>query len=122
MYVPSFESYGRMWPHMFNRIIAVLIVYQLTMIGYFGVNKFKFAPLLIPLPAMSFIFYVICKSKFYKAFKYTVLEVACHDLKDIPNMELVFRSFIPPSLSAEKSDDDQFEDALSQVSRTGSTL
>lgn len=122
VYVPSFESYGRMWPHMFNRIIAVLILYQLTMIGYFGVNKFKFAPLLIPLPALSLIFFLICDSKFYRSFKFTVLEVACQDLKDIPNMELVFRSFIPPSLRAEKSDDDQFEDALSQVSRTGSSL
>lgn len=37
-------------------------------------------------------------------------------------MEAVFRSFIPLSLSSEKADEDQFEDALSQVSRSGSTV
>ncbi|KAK3009377.1 hypothetical protein RJ639_015140 [Escallonia herrerae] len=41
-------------------------------------------------------------------------------LKETPNMELIFRSFIPPSLSANKSDDDHFEDALYHVSRSGS--
>nr|GMD09684.1 CSC1-like protein ERD4 [Ipomoea batatas] len=40
VYVPSFESYGKMWPHMHTRVVAALILYQLTMIGYFGVKKF----------------------------------------------------------------------------------
>ncbi|CAK9165248.1 unnamed protein product [Ilex paraguariensis] len=62
----------------------------------------------------------LCRKKFYRFFQAIALEVAYRELKEIPNMELVFRSFIPPSLSAEKSDDDQFEEALSQVSRTGS--
>lgn len=48
------------------------------------------------------------------------LEVVCRELKEVPNMELVFRSFIPQSLGSDKIDDDHFEDALSQVSRTGS--
>ncbi|CAK9165253.1 unnamed protein product [Ilex paraguariensis] len=78
-----------MWPHIHTRILASLLLFQVTMFGYFGVKKFYYAPFLIPLP-------------------------------EIPNMELVFRSFIPPSLTAEESDDDQFEEALSQVSRTGS--
>ncbi|KAF2305491.1 hypothetical protein GH714_005716 [Hevea brasiliensis] len=50
----------------------------------------------------------------------TPLEVACRELKEVPNMEQLFRSFIPPSLNSEKLDDEQFEDALSQVSRMGS--
>ncbi|CAK9165256.1 unnamed protein product [Ilex paraguariensis] len=120
VYVPSYESYGRMWPHIHTRILASLLLFQVTMLGYFGVKKFYYTPILIPLPIMSLIFAFICSKKFYRFFQATALEVACRELKEIPNMELVFRSFIPPSLSAGKSDDDQFEDALSQVSRTGS--
>ncbi|KAK2973056.1 hypothetical protein RJ640_005423 [Escallonia rubra] len=120
VYVPSYESYGRMWPHIHTRILAALILYQVTMFGYFGVKKFHFTPVLIPLPILSFIFAFICRNRFYRFFQCTALEVACRELKEAPNMELVFRSFIPPCLSAEKSNDDNFEDALSNVSRSGS--
>uniref|UniRef100_A0A5B6ZFE5 CSC1-like protein ERD4 n=1 Tax=Davidia involucrata TaxID=16924 RepID=A0A5B6ZFE5_DAVIN len=122
VYVPSYESYGRMWPHMHTRILVALLLFQATMFGYFGVKKFYFTPILIPLPILSLIFTFICKKKFYRFFQATALEVACRDLKETPNMEVVFRSFIPPSLSSEKSDDDQFDDALSHVSRTGSIV
>ena len=107
---------------MYNRIVATLVLHQLTMFGFFGVKKFPYAAILVPLPVLTAIFYYVCGKKFYRAFQSTALEVACKDLKEIPNMEAVFRSFIPRSLSTEKIDDDQFEDALSQVSRTGSTL
>ncbi|PON37080.1 Calcium-dependent channel [Parasponia andersonii] len=120
VYVPSYESYGRMWPHIFARILASLILYQLTMLGYIGGKKFYFAPFLIVLPILSLIFGFVSHKKFYRSFHDTALEVVAHESKEIPNLEQVFRSFIPPSLNSEKIDDDQFEDALSQVSRTGS--
>lgn len=120
VYVPSYETYGRIWPHIFNRIMASLLLYQLTMFGFFGVKKFYYAPILIPLPIISLIFAFLCHNKFYRGFADTALEVVRNELKEVPNMEQVFRSFIPPSLSSEKVDDDQFEDARSQVSRTGS--
>ncbi|KAK3009376.1 hypothetical protein RJ639_015139 [Escallonia herrerae] len=120
VYVPSNESYGRMWPHIHTRILAALIIYQVTMIGYFIAKEYRSTPVLIPLPILSFIFASICSKKFYRYFQFTALEVACRELKETPNMELIFRSFIPPSLSADKSDDDHFEDALSHVSRSGS--
>ncbi|XP_027359271.1 CSC1-like protein ERD4 isoform X2 [Abrus precatorius] len=122
VYVPSYESNGRMWPHIHNRILASLILYQITMLGYFGVQKFYYTPVLIPLPILSLIFGFACAKKFYPTFESPALEAAAHGLKDIPNMELIFRSFIPPSLSSDKIDDDQFEDALSQVSRTASSV
>uniref|UniRef100_A0A6N2MP04 Ubiquitin-like domain-containing protein n=1 Tax=Salix viminalis TaxID=40686 RepID=A0A6N2MP04_SALVM len=50
------------------------------------------------------------------------LEVASRELKEIPDMETVFRSFIPPSLSSEKADDDNSEDAFSQASRIGNSV
>ena len=106
---------------MHKRILAALILYQVTMFGYFGTKKFVYAPLLIPLPILSLLFGYVCSQKFYRFFQDTALEVASHELKEIPNMDQVFRSFIPLSLRSEKNDDDQFEDALSQqVSRTGS--
>lgn len=118
MYVPTYESYGRMWPHIHNRVLASLILYQITMFGYFGAQKFYYTPLVLPLPFLSLLFGFVCAKKFYPAFEHPALEVAANPLKEPPNMELIFRSFIPPSLSSEKIDDDRFEDALSSVSRT----
>lgn len=102
VYVPSFESYGRMWPHLHTRILAALLLYQVTMLGYFGVKTFHYTGLLVPLPIISLIFSFVCQKKFYRFFQYTALEVACRDLKESPNMERVFRSFVPPSLASDK--------------------
>ncbi|KAJ6298463.1 hypothetical protein OIU76_019587 [Salix suchowensis] len=121
VYVPSFESYGKMWPHINARVLAALILFQVTIFGYLGLKKFSSRALfLIPLPILSLLFAYVCKKKFYRSFSDTALEVASRELKEIPDMESVFRSFIPPSLSSEKADDDHFEDALSHVSRIGS--
>lgn len=121
VYCPAYESYGRFWPHMHVRILAALLLYQVTMFGFFGVNKFYYAPVVIPLPILSLLFGYICSNKFYRFFKDTALDVAAHELKEIPNMEQIYRSYIPLSLSSEKVlDDDQFEDAKSNVSRTAS--
>ncbi|KAJ7969025.1 Early-responsive to dehydration stress protein (ERD4) [Quillaja saponaria] len=122
VYVPSYESYGKMWPHMFIRLLASLILYQVTMFGYFGVKRFYYTPLIVPLPILSLIFGFVCSKKFYPSFHHTALEVASHDLKEVPNLEQIFRSFIPLSLRSEKIEEDQFEDALSQVSKTGSSV
>ncbi|PRQ29543.1 putative calcium-dependent channel, 7TM region phosphate [Rosa chinensis] len=121
VYCPAYESYGRFWPHMQVRILAALLLYQVTMFGFFGVKKFVYAPFVIPLPILSLIFCYVCSKKFYRFFKDAALEVASHELKDIPNMEQIYKSYLPPSLSSEKVlDDDQFEDAKSNVSRTTS--
>ncbi|XP_057472119.1 CSC1-like protein ERD4 [Actinidia eriantha] len=121
VYVPSYESNGRLWPHINTRVVAALLLFQVTMCGFIGIKKFYFTPFLIPLPILSLIFIFVCQKKFYLFFQATALEVACQELKETPNMEQVFRSFIPPSLSADKAaDEDQFEDALSVVSRSQS--
>ncbi|XP_051125332.1 CSC1-like protein ERD4 [Andrographis paniculata] len=120
VYVPSYECYGRMWPHIFIRIMASLILYQITMLGYFITKEFIYTPILIPLPVMSFIYMYVCKKKFYRFFTCTALEVAAHEVSAAPNMEAVFRSFVPPCLSTEKPDGHQFEDAFSLISANGS--
>ncbi|KNA19423.1 hypothetical protein SOVF_061740 [Spinacia oleracea] len=108
VYVPSFESYGRMWPHMHSRFVAALVLYQVTMLGYFSAKKFIYVFLIIPLPIISLIFAFVCNKKFYGAFKHTALEVACHESKETPNVERVYRSFLPPSLTSDKLDADHY--------------
>ncbi|KAK8551387.1 hypothetical protein V6N13_119857 [Hibiscus sabdariffa] len=120
VYVPAYESYGRMWPHIHARILSALLLYQVTMLGYFGVTKFYYTPILIPLPIATFVFIFICRKKFYGTFCHTTLDVASQELKETPHMEQIFKSYIPPSLFSEKLEDEQFEDALSQVSRSES--
>lgn len=122
VYVPAYESYGRMWPHMQIRIISALFLYQVTMLGYFGVMRFYYTPILVPLPILSLVFVIVCRKKFYGAFCHTVLEVASQELKETPHMEQIFKSFIPPSLISDKQEDEHFEDALSQVSRSESSV
>ncbi|KAL9224948.1 hypothetical protein vseg_000924 [Gypsophila vaccaria] len=110
VYVPTFESYGRMWPHLHTRFLAALLLYQVTMVGYFTAKGFIFTPILILLPIATLIFMFVCRKKFYGFFKCTALEVASHELKETVNMEQVYRSFVPPCLSSDKLDDDQYGD------------
>ncbi|XP_068657216.1 CSC1-like protein ERD4 isoform X2 [Aristolochia californica] len=122
VYVPSYESYGRMWPHMHSRILAALFLFQLTMIGYLFVKTFYYAPILVFLPILSVVFAYVCSNRFYLSFRATPLEVVSQSAKEIPNMEAIFAAYVPPCLSYDKFNDaDQFEDAPSQMpSRTGS--
>lgn len=124
VYVPRYESYGRMWPHMYLRIIAALIVYQVSTFGYIGLRKFVYAPLLIPAIVSSFIFAYVCRKHFYLAFVHTPLEVvvASQGKKEIPNMEAIYTAYIPQCLINDKfvEDGDMFEDAHSQSLRTTS--
>ncbi|KAK9093318.1 hypothetical protein Syun_028229 [Stephania yunnanensis] len=124
VYVPSFESYGGMWPHMHTRIVAALVTYQITMLGYFGAKKFVYAAFLIPLPILSIILAYICSKKFYPFFNHDALEVLVQDeAKETLDLASIFRAFIPPCLESVKFDDaDQFEDALSHFSKFESSV
>ncbi|KAI4297311.1 hypothetical protein L6164_037205 [Bauhinia variegata] len=82
VYVPSYESYRRMWPHIHNRILASLILYQVTMVGYFIVQKFYYTPLLFPLPILSLLYGFVSAKKFYRAFRLPALEIAAYELKE----------------------------------------
>ncbi|ERM99166.1 hypothetical protein AMTRI_Chr02g212240 [Amborella trichopoda] len=104
VFVPSYESYGRMWPHMHTRIVAALFVFQLTMIGYFGTKAFVYTPLLIPLPFLSVIFAFVCQKRFYQSFAVNPLEVACQSLKEAPNLDSIAEAYVPPCLSSVKHD------------------
>ncbi|GLU14254.1 hypothetical protein SLE2022_308350 [Rubroshorea leprosula] len=117
VYAPSFESYGRGWPHMHSRMLAALLLFQVTMLGYFGAKEFYYAPLAVPLVILSLIFAFVCRKKFYPAFRHTALEVVCHEQAEITDMELerIIKSYIPPCFRSEDFADDQQEVALSKV-------
>uniref|UniRef100_A0A803KUG6 CSC1-like protein ERD4 n=1 Tax=Chenopodium quinoa TaxID=63459 RepID=A0A803KUG6_CHEQI len=109
VYVPSCESFGRMWPHIHTRFLSALVFYQVIMFGYFGVKKFIYAFAIIPLLLMSLIFAYVCNKKFYRFFHHRALEVMCHELKETPDIDSVYRSYLPPSLNSDKLDDDEYE-------------
>ncbi|KAF7015900.1 hypothetical protein CFC21_029618 [Triticum aestivum] len=116
VYVPSYESNGRMWPHMHTRIIAALMIYQATMLGIIGLKKFYYSAILTPLLAISLIFAYTCHTRFYPAFAKTPLEVASQQLKETPNMSTIYTAYIPPCLKPEKLEDvEVFEDAQSRT-------
>ncbi|ESQ33835.1 hypothetical protein EUTSA_v10006933mg [Eutrema salsugineum] len=114
VYVPSYESYGRMWPHIHTRILAALFLFQVLMFGFLGVKEFIWAILVVPLIAISLVFGYVCRQKFYKGFQHTAVEVACRELKQSPDLEEIFRSYIPHSLSSHKPEDHQFKGAMSR--------
>eukprot|EP00271_Cylindrocystis_brebissonii_P014221 TRINITY_DN35505_c0_g1_i1.p1 TRINITY_DN35505_c0_g1~~TRINITY_DN35505_c0_g1_i1.p1 ORF type:complete len:740 (-),score=176.05 TRINITY_DN35505_c0_g1_i1:736-2955(-) len=79
VYRAEWESHGRMWPHMHNRILAALILSQITCLGYFGIKKFVGAVVLLPLPLLSGVYYFYAKGCFYRSFEMQSLEVASRD-------------------------------------------
>ncbi|XP_037409327.1 CSC1-like protein ERD4 [Triticum dicoccoides] len=116
VYVPSYESNGRMWPHMHTRIIAALMIYQATMIGIISLKKFYYSTILTPLLVISLIFARTRHARFYPAFAKTPLEVASQQLKETPNMSAIYTAYIPPCLKPEKLEDVQvFEDTQSRT-------
>ncbi|KAG0497200.1 hypothetical protein HPP92_001891 [Vanilla planifolia] len=122
VYVPSYESYGRMWPHMHSRILASLIIFQVLMFGYLGLKKFVYAPLMLPLIIISFVFGYTSNKRFYNSFFYTPLETVYKDKKEIPNLEAAYTAYIPPSLKSDKPDDgDDVEDSHAHANASIST-
>ncbi|KAF7001137.1 hypothetical protein CFC21_016866 [Triticum aestivum] len=116
VYVPSYESNGRMWPHIHTRVIAALMIYQATMIGVIILKLFFYSAILFPLIPISLIFAYTCHTRFYPAFAKTPLEVASQELKETPNMGAIYSAYIPLCLKPEKLEDvDVFEDAQSRT-------
>lgn len=118
VYVPDFESGGRMWPHIHSRIVAALFIGQITMMGYFAVKKFPYAVLVILLPLFTIFFASMCKMNYYPSFQVTSLAIASEDCKDAPTLRKIVEAYTPECLIAEESvyeDSEKFEDALSSV-------
>ena len=58
VYEPKLESGGRYWSAVFTRIIAAMIVAQLTVIGLFALKESSLASTIVtPLPVVTYAFY-----------------------------------------------------------------
>lgn len=127
VYVATFDSYGRMWPHIHSRILASLFVSQLTMLGYFSTKakkEFAFYVVMIPLPIATVIFAYICKKFYYRSFTSTPLSAARAEVKEMLSVPAIVEEYTPPCLLGEEKWEDieeKFEDARSNLSsRTSS--
>lgn len=118
VYVPAFESGGRMWPHIHTRIVVALFVGQITMIGYFGIKKFPYAVLVILLPLITIIFATMCRINYYPSFRVTSLAIAVEDVKESPPLRKIIEVYTPSCLLNVETiceDSDKFEDAQSSI-------
>eukprot|EP00249_Psilotum_nudum_P005543 c18984_g1_i2 orf=173-2383(-) len=125
VYVPAFESGGRMWPHIHSRILAALFVSQLTMLGYFSVKKFKATAFMIPLPIATLLFAYICRKFLYPSFRFQPLSVAFNEVKELPSVAAIVEAYTPTCLLPQDrfEDAEKFEDARSNLSsRTSSGI
>eukprot|EP00246_Nothoceros_aenigmaticus_P015537 TRINITY_DN651_c0_g1_i1.p1 TRINITY_DN651_c0_g1~~TRINITY_DN651_c0_g1_i1.p1 ORF type:complete len:746 (-),score=124.95 TRINITY_DN651_c0_g1_i1:589-2826(-) len=127
VYVPDYESGGRMWPHIHSRILAALFVSQLTNLGYFALKKFPYAILLLPLPFATVVFAYLCRKFYYKSFTVVSLSEGSNDLEEVPTVASMVEAYTPNCLlgdsSAEMVDAEEFEDARSNMSsRTSSGI
>jgi hypothetical protein len=96
--VPDFESYGSMWPHIHNRILAALFVAQITAIGFFGVKEFAFAPILIILPVLTVVFFMFCRKNYYPSIRLVPLAVAADAPKAQPSPGAITEAYTPTVL------------------------
>ena len=99
MIVPKYESGGRMWPHIHSRIVASLLLSQLTMLGYFRVMEFVYVPLLLPPLVATIVFAYICHKFFDPSFDVTPLYATCEEPHKRPSVEEIKKSYTPLFLS-----------------------
>lgn len=102
--VPSYESGGRMWPHIHSRILAALLLSQITMLGYFSVKEFPYSPLLIPLPVGTLIFGYICWRFYYPSFRFSPLVSACEEVKEMLSIDAIVEAYTPACLVVSAKD------------------
>ena len=99
MIVPKYESGGRMWPHIHSRIVASLLLSQLTMLGYLRVMEFVYVPLLLPPLVATIVFAYICHKFFDPSFDVTPLYATCEEPQNCPSVEEIVRAYTPSYLS-----------------------
>lgn len=95
VHVPDWESHGSFWPHIHNRILAALLVAQITALGYFGVKQFPYTPILVILPVVSAIFFMFCRNNYYPSIRYVSLWTASEVPKAKPPSEAIIEAYTP---------------------------
>lgn len=77
VYVPQYESGSLIWPSVYNRLVASVLVFQITMLGLFGLKEsYAQSPFILPLPFITGYFFYLSSGNFIKDTRYLPLEVA----------------------------------------------
>eukprot|EP00250_Pteridium_aquilinum_P014457 c22003_g4_i1 orf=389-2575(-) len=76
-YEPAYETGGRYWPHVHDRVIFSLFMMQVIGIGLFGVKvKPILSTLSIPLLPVTLVFNHYCHLRFYPVFQDTSIQIS----------------------------------------------
>ncbi|KAI5067274.1 hypothetical protein GOP47_0017802 [Adiantum capillus-veneris] len=114
VYVQEYESAGAFWPHIHGRIVACLIIQQISLAGLLATKQAKkCTPLLILLPILTITFHLYCKKRFEPAFrKYPLEEAMAKDTRERamePNLNVksyLNDTYLPPALQLEEDDEE----------------
>eukprot|EP00250_Pteridium_aquilinum_P020870 c24973_g1_i1 orf=201-2528(+) len=114
VYVQEYESGGAFWPHIHGRIIACVIIQQVSLFGILLTKKAsKSTPLLILLPVFTIAFNMYCKNRFEPAFrKYPLEEAMAKDTRERamePNLNVkgyLEGTYLHPALQIEEDDEE----------------
>ncbi|MCO5547531.1 hypothetical protein L7F22_000981 [Adiantum nelumboides] len=114
VYIQEYESAGAFWPHIHGRIVACLIIQQISLAGLLATKQAKkCTPLLILLPILTITFHLYCKNRFEPAFrKYPLEEAMAKDTRERamePNLNVksyLQDTYLPPALQLEEDDEE----------------
>lgn len=77
VYIPVYSTGGRMWPIVFNRIIAGMIVFHLLMTGVLSLKEsFIAAGFMLPLPVITILFFLFIQQHCLKPSMYLSINMA----------------------------------------------
>lgn len=113
VYVQEYESGGAFWPHIHGRIIACVIIQQVSLFGIMATKKAKKStPLLLLLPVLTIAFHLYCKNRFEPAFrKYPLEEAMAKDTRERamePNLNVksyLQGTYLHPALQLEEDEE-----------------
>jgi len=71
VFVPEFEGGGYLWPSIFHRIMVAVLIYQLFLVGEFGLFKFTAGAIIVGLMAfVTIAFWYLTHYRFTTAANY----------------------------------------------------
>lgn len=118
MYVAEYDSRGRLWPQLHARVLAGLLVAQITAIGYFSLKKFIGTVLLAPLPLLTIFYFQYAHARFFRAFQVNSVDTGrqgredgdenglgngrAAERRDVPSMEELEEAYTPQCLKPDR--------------------
>ncbi|KAH8975733.1 hypothetical protein BDL97_01G174200 [Sphagnum fallax] len=123
VYEPLYESAASFWPLIHRNIVIALIMKHITLIGLFSTKRaFESTPFLLPLPILTFIFYLHCNQRYFLAFVNYPLQEAMLKDKMEPGVDVkgfLETSYLHPAINSTVVDSDEEEEP--SVIKNGAT-